>query len=77
MNPAAALAETPILTDEHLRSRDEDGYLILDILFDDDELECLRDHMARVFFDGAYETGTAPRSVLWASSRLGVDAARD
>src|SRR6266508_412453 len=61
---AATGKQSPTLTDEQLRFWDENGYLILGVLFDDAELDRLRDHMALVF-EGSYETGTAPRSVLW------------
>jgi phytanoyl-CoA hydroxylase len=52
------------LTDEQLRFWDENGYVTLDVLFDEDELDRLREHLALVFA-GTYGTGTAPRSVLW------------
>jgi ectoine hydroxylase-related dioxygenase (phytanoyl-CoA dioxygenase family) len=57
-------AASRALTDDELRFWDENGYLILDVLFDEDQLDRFRDHLARVF-EGAYETGVAPRSVLW------------
>ena len=62
--------ESHLTSPEHLLSNDqvsfyeENGYLIGDILFDEEQLVELREHMARVFA-GWYETGVAPNKIDW------------
>ena len=53
-----------LLSDDQVRFYEENGYLIGDVLFDEEQLVELREHMARVFA-GWYETGIAPNKIDW------------